>query len=72
MRIKLNYCKNSLMEPRLKENEINELIVLHKSLKKKNDADKIKCLIYWGKGWSWKEIKEALNNFQKGGSENKC
>ena len=48
------------MEPRLKENEIDELIALHKSLKKKNDADKIKCLILWGKGWSWLQIKEAL------------
>jgi transposase len=48
------------MEQRLKENEIDELIALHKSLKKKNDADKIKCLILWGKGWSWLQIKEAL------------
>jgi transposase len=48
------------MEPRLTENEINELIELHKTIKKKNDADKIKCLILWGKGWSWLKIKDAL------------
>lgn len=48
------------MEQRLKTSEIQELILIHKTLKQKKDADKIKCLIYWGKGWSWEEIKEAL------------
>src|SRR5271157_3311368 len=48
------------MEQRLESNEINELILIHKTLKHKKDADKIKCMIYWGKGWSWEEIKEAL------------
>jgi transposase len=48
------------MEQRLETSEIKELILIHKTLKHKKDADKIKCLIYWGKGWSWEEIKEAL------------
>lgn len=48
------------MEKRLTKHEIKSLIALHKTLKNKNDADKIKCLILWGKGWSWLQIKEAL------------
>ena len=48
------------MENRLSKHEIKSLIALHKTLKNKNDADKIKCLILWGKGWSWLQIKEAL------------
>ena len=48
------------MEKRLAEIEIKELILIHKTLKKRSDADKIKCMIYWGKGWTWEEIKEAL------------
>ena len=48
------------MELRLTQEEINNLIIIHKTLKNKNDADKIKCIIYWGKGWSWEQIKEIL------------
>jgi transposase len=48
------------MELRLTQEEINNLIAIHKTLKNKNDADKVKCIIYWGKGWSWEQIKEIL------------
>src|SRR4030042_1067816 len=48
------------MELRLTREEINNLIFFHKTLKNKNDADKIKCIIYWGKGWTWEQIKEIL------------
>jgi transposase len=48
------------MEYRLTEEEIKNLSDLHKKLKNKNDAYKINCLILWGKGWSWEDIKEAL------------
>lgn len=48
------------MKQRLEDFEIEELIQLHKTLKKKKEADKIKCLVLWGKGWSWQNIKEAL------------
>ncbi len=45
---------------RLSKNEIADLIKYHKEVKSKSDSDKLKCIIYWGKGWSWKQIKEAL------------
>src|SRR4030042_1552925 len=48
------------MELRLTREEINNLIFFHKTLKNKNDADKIKCIIYWGKGWTWEQIKEQF------------
>ncbi len=38
------------MELRLTLEEINNLILVHKTIKNKNEADKIKCIIYWGKG----------------------
>ena len=45
---------------RLSEEKINELIEFHRTIKDKKDADKIKCVIYWGKNWTWKQIEEAL------------
>lgn len=48
------------MSYRLSEEEIQKLKKLHKSLKIKREADKIKCIVLWGKGWEWSEIKEAL------------
>jgi len=48
------------MEYRLSEEEIKELTDTHKKIKDKKKADKIKCLILWGKGWKWEDIKEAL------------
>lgn len=45
---------------RLSAEELSQLIILHKKTKNRRDADKIKCIVYWGKGWSWEEIKEAL------------
>lgn len=48
------------MEYRLSEEKLKELTDLHKTLKDKTNADKIKCLILWGKGWKWEDIKEAL------------
>ena len=44
----------------LTQDEINELTLLHKTIKDKSNADKIKCLILYSKGWSWNQIKEAL------------
>lgn len=40
--------------------ELSQLIVLHKKTKTLKDGDKLKCIIYYGKGWSWEQIKEAL------------
>ncbi|MDH4129563.1 MAG: IS630 family transposase [Spirochaetota bacterium] len=40
--------------------ELSQLVNLHKKTKNRRDADKIKCIIYWGSGWTWEEIKEAL------------
>ena len=48
------------MNYRLSEDEIQKLKKLHKSLKIKREAYKINCLILWGKGWEWSDIKEAL------------
>lgn len=48
------------MNYRLAEDEITKLKELHKKIKTKRDAYKINCLILWGKGWEWSEIKEAL------------
>lgn len=48
------------MEKRLSSDEIITLMYLHRKTKNRVDADKIKCIIYWGKGWTWEEIKEAL------------
>jgi transposase len=63
---------------RLSNEEISGLIAYHKELRVKRDADKLKCIIYWGKGYSWEEIKELLfisdgtlktyiDKYQKGG-----
>jgi transposase len=45
---------------RLSEEEITELIFYHKQMRSLRDGDKLKCVIYWGKGYSWEEIKELL------------
>ncbi len=45
---------------RLDEKEIKKLIQKNKSIRSKTKSDRIRCIIYWGKGWSWKNIKEAL------------
>lgn len=45
---------------RLSNEEIAELISYHKQLRSLRDGDKLKCIIYWGKGYSWEEIKELL------------
>jgi transposase len=45
---------------RLPEHEIHNLILFHRQLTRQKDADKVKCLIYWGKGYSWEQIKELL------------
>jgi transposase len=45
---------------RLSADEIKHLITLYKQLKNVKDADKIRCVIYWGRGYSWKEIAELL------------
>lgn len=45
---------------RMPQKDIDQLITLHKELKRQKDADKLKCIIYWGKGYSWDEIKELL------------
>lgn len=49
-----------MSETRLDQEELRKLIRQHKRTRRKKDADKIKCIIYWGKGWSWEQIKEAL------------
>ena len=48
------------MNYRLPEDEITKLRELHKKIKIKRDADKIKCIVLWDKGWEWSDIKEAL------------
>ena len=45
---------------RLSAEELSQLVYLHKKTKNLKDGDKIKCIIYWGSGWTWEEIKEAL------------
>ncbi len=45
---------------RLLKEEIADIIALHKQLKRQKDADKLKCKIYWGKGYSWEQIKGLL------------
>lgn len=45
---------------KLSSEELTQLISLHKKTKNRRDADKIKCIIYLAKGWTWEEIKEAL------------
>ncbi|HOJ63998.1 MAG TPA: hypothetical protein PLE45_06215 [Spirochaetota bacterium] len=37
------------MGNRLSDKEIQNLIYIHKSLKNKRDADKVKCLVLWSK-----------------------
>ena len=54
----MNY--NKTMEKRLKQENIEELRTIHKTLKTKYDADKIKCLVLWGEGWKWEDIEHAL------------
>jgi len=60
--------------------ELSQLIALHKKTKNRRDADKLKCIIYHGNGWTWDEIKEALfitdgtikfylDHYEKGGVE---
>lgn len=48
------------MDNRLSKEEILNLLNIHHKTKNRSDADKIKCIIYWGKGWTWEQIKEAL------------
>jgi transposase len=48
------------MDKRLTQEEIDNLIEVHRLVRRRSAADKIKCIIYWGKGWSWEQIKEAL------------
>lgn len=48
------------MEKRLSSEKIIHLMKMHRKIKNRKDADKLKCIIYWGKGWSWEQIKEAL------------
>jgi len=48
------------MGNRLSDKEIQNLIYIHKILNNKRDADKVKCLVLWGKGWEWEKIQEAL------------
>ena len=48
------------MKYRLTEKQINDLIDTHKKLKDKRKAYKVNCLILWGKGWKWEDIREAL------------
>ena len=48
------------MERRLPLEKIDSLIALHGTINNRKDGDRIKCVIYWGKGWSWDAIKEAL------------
>lgn len=66
---------------RLSQAEIDNLIALHKQLNRQKDADKLKCIIYWGKGYSWEQIKELLflsdgtiknyiDAYKNGGTEN--
>ncbi len=45
---------------RLTEKQIKELKNAHKKANNKRNIDKLRCLIYWGKNWSWKQIQEAL------------
>ena len=45
---------------RLEPAEIERLIEQHKKLKRLKDGDKLKCVIYWGKGYTWEQIKEIL------------
>ena len=48
---------------KLTEKEIKQLIQIHKEIKRKDtptNTDKIKCIIYYGKGWTRKEIQDAL------------
>jgi len=63
---------------KLSSEELSQLISLHKKTKNRREADKIKCIIYWGSDWTWEEIKEALfitdgtiksyiDNYQDGG-----
>ena len=48
------------MKDNLTQAQIDELLLLHKSLKNKSEADRIKCIILHAKGWTWQQIKEAL------------
>lgn len=48
------------MKERLTSEQISHLIKIHRKIRNRKDADKLKCIIYWGKGWSWEKIKEAL------------
>ncbi len=48
------------MKYRLPKEEVDNLITIHKGIKDKRNADKIKCLVSWGKGWDWETIKEVL------------
>ncbi|MFW5799861.1 MAG: helix-turn-helix domain-containing protein [Spirochaetota bacterium] len=48
------------MKERLSAEDINKLKKIHRKVKTKTESDKIKCVIFWGKGWKWKDIKEVL------------
>ena len=65
---------------KLPANELKHLEIAHKKAKSKKEADKIKCIISCGKGYSWETIKEVLlisdgtiknyvDTYQKGGVE---
>lgn len=69
------------MENRINDDEIKKLIKINKKCKLKIDSDKIKCIIYWGQGKSWKNIKDSLfisdgtvksyiDKYKNGGVEN--
>ena len=45
---------------RLSLEELAQLELSHRKAKSKKDADKIKCIISWGKGYRWEIIKEIL------------
>jgi transposase len=48
------------MEVRLPKEQIQQLIKSHRRTRRRSDADKLKCIIYWGKGWTWEQIRDAL------------
>ena len=45
---------------RLSDNELEELEIAHRKAKSKKEADKIKSIILWNKGYKWETIKEVL------------
>lgn len=45
---------------RLSLDELTQLEIAHKKAKSIKEADKIKCVLSWGKGYDWSLIKEIL------------